>query len=544
MKRPDARKSRLVLIGTADYEHLLDLPAVARNLTTLQEAFTQPETWGVAPQHCRIVHNPQDSREMLQPVDDAGAEASDVLLVYVAGHGVRSEQGDLLLALPSAKENQTAHEYTTVAYEQLRSVIQRSQARYRVVILDCCYSGAAINTMSSGTAASQTLIEGSYVLASAPPNKESMAPEGAELTTFTEELVNVVREGIADGDKYLTLDAIFTQIRHELQARNCPRPWRQDRNDAGKVPLLKNRALRSPDFPPGYGEVPGFEMGQWFQNRRELHEARVHRATQAGICGRKGTGGAESIVVSGGYADDKDLGDVIIYTGHGGQDLNTKRQIADQRPTDSGNAALITNITSRYPVRVIRGAGGDPKQSPDSGFSYDGLYTVESYWTTTGSHGFRVLQFRLERMAENAPPVVPTGAPGARAGVDLSRWEPIALGVYRDRRVAAKVGQAHDFQCQICGMVIEAPDGSLITPTTHLKSLTVPHQGPDVPENVVCLCPTHRVQLDLGILTIEDDLTVVDEAHKVAVGELVVSPRHQVGAEYIRYHRGLYRRSS
>jgi putative restriction endonuclease len=30
--------------------------------------------------------------------------------------------------------------------------------------------------------------------------------------------------------------------------------------------------------------------------------------------------GADSIVVSGGYVDDRDMGDVIIYTGEGGND--------------------------------------------------------------------------------------------------------------------------------------------------------------------------------------------------------------------------------
>jgi hypothetical protein len=33
--------------------------------------------------------------------------------------------------------------------------------------------------------------------------------------------------------------------------------------------------------------------------------------------------GAESIVVSGGYEDDEDHGDTIIYTGHGGNDPQT-----------------------------------------------------------------------------------------------------------------------------------------------------------------------------------------------------------------------------
>jgi len=47
---------------------------------------------------------------------------------------------------------------------------------------------------------------------------------------------------------------------------------------------------------------------------------------QAGIVGGTGSG-AESIVLSGGYTDDEDHGDEIIYTGDGGRDPRTGRQI-------------------------------------------------------------------------------------------------------------------------------------------------------------------------------------------------------------------------
>jgi len=49
-----------------------------------------------------------------------------------------------------------------------------------------------------------------------------------------------------------------------------------------------------------------------------------------------------SIVLSGGYVDDEDMGDVIIYTGEGGRDSNTGRQIADQQLA-LGNRALAEN---------------------------------------------------------------------------------------------------------------------------------------------------------------------------------------------------------
>ena len=74
-----------------------------------------------------------------------------------------------------------------------------------------------------------------------------------------------------------------------------------------------------------FGSVPGVLVGQSFPDRRSLHDANVHRGLMNGIA-PNGT----SIVLSGGYVDDLDEGDLIVYTGEGGRDPGTGRQIADQ----------------------------------------------------------------------------------------------------------------------------------------------------------------------------------------------------------------------
>lgn len=75
-------------------------------------------------------------------------------------------------------------------------------------------------------------------------------------------------------------------------------------------------------------DILGVSEGDTFISRRELSKVGVHRPTQAGISGSQ-TEHAGSVVLSGGY-DDKDLGDTIIYTYHGGKDENTGEYIANQ----------------------------------------------------------------------------------------------------------------------------------------------------------------------------------------------------------------------
>src|SRR5690242_11381604 len=87
-----------------------------------------------------------------------------------------------------------------------------------------------------------------------------------------------------------------------------------------------------------FGEIPGYPVGTEFHDREALHQAGVHRPLQAGISGAAEEG-ADSIVVAGGYEDDEDFGAVIVYTGHGGNNPGTGRQVADQELV-RGNLAL------------------------------------------------------------------------------------------------------------------------------------------------------------------------------------------------------------
>lgn len=64
-------------------------------------------------------------------------------------------------------------------------------------------------------------------------------------------------------------------------------------------------------------------------------------------------GGADAIVVSGGYEDDNDDGDEIIYTGQGGNDPDSGKQVADQEPPWAGTRRPSVNrgwLAQKRPV--------------------------------------------------------------------------------------------------------------------------------------------------------------------------------------------------
>lgn len=155
-----------------------------------------------------------------------------------------------------------------------------------------------------------------------------------------------------------------------------------------------------------FGHVPGHPEGSCFASRLELSQAGVHRPRIAGISGR-GREGADSVVLAGGYEDTQDFGNEILYTGHGGRDVETGKQIGHQVLT-RGNLALATNKLLGLPVRVVRGARHHSPYSPAVGYRYDGLYVVDDYWRERGRSGFLIWRFRLVKLPP-VPAIEPRG---------------------------------------------------------------------------------------------------------------------------------------
>jgi putative restriction endonuclease len=149
-----------------------------------------------------------------------------------------------------------------------------------------------------------------------------------------------------------------------------------------------------------FGEIEGIGEGHRFEGRKEMMPSSFHRNWGRGIDGNR-TEGTSAIVLSGGYEDDEDNGDEIIYTGAGGNDPKSKKQIEDQTWENTGNAGLVISMNRGLPVRVIRGNDDKSKYAPQTGYTYAGLYSVVDAWEKIGISGFKVCLFRLVYSGSN-----------------------------------------------------------------------------------------------------------------------------------------------
>lgn len=285
-----------------------------------------------------------------------------------------------------------------------------------------------------------------------------------------------------------------------------------------------------------FGHIPGMAPGTVFADRAALARSGLHKPHQAGISGSAKTG-ADSIVVSGGYEDDQDFGAEIVYTGQGGRDINTGMQIANQQ-LERGNLALVVSELNGFPVRVIRGC--DPKNqfAPNQGYRYDGLYRIESHWHEAGKAGFSVWRYRFVMLeSDYTPPIKPgkEGLPLIGKGSERpSRVLTINQRIVRDTNQAKALKALYGHTCQVCGTKL-ITSGGAYAEAAHIRSLGKPHNGPDTPDNLICLCPNHHVMFDFGAFSIADDFSLIG-----IQGVLQVHKNHNISVNHLAYHRNHY----
>ena len=280
-----------------------------------------------------------------------------------------------------------------------------------------------------------------------------------------------------------------------------------------------------------FGHIAGFPPGSVFDTRQDLAIAGVHRPLQAGISG-SGTEGADSIVLSGGYEDDQDDGAVVIYTGQGGRDITSGKQVEDQELT-RGNLALAVSQLRGLPVRVVRGSSHKSPDSPGRGYRYDGLWRVDSHWHERGKSGFLVWRFRLEPFPEQV------SSEGVEAEVESEdqpiepspRREARYLRIVRDTKRARAVKELYDYRCQVCGVQLVTSAGPYAE-AAHIRPLGKPHDGPDQMDNLICLCPNHHVLFDNGAFSVADDYGLLG-----LPGTLTMNDWHKPRPEFLQYHR-------
>lgn len=167
-------------------------------------------------------------------------ENKDLLLIYFSGHGEPDPQHDLCLLFNNTRLDSLLP--TSLNYSMIRKSIDASRCKTVIVILDCCYSGAAgikgnnlkeILARSSGS--------GTVILSSSSEFDIAKEDEQLEHGVFTHYLIEGLKNGAVSGDENgdIALVDLYTYAHEKTIARCSQTPYLKVEGE-GKIIIGKN----------------------------------------------------------------------------------------------------------------------------------------------------------------------------------------------------------------------------------------------------------------------------------------------------------------
>ena len=198
-----------LLIGISEYEPGLNpLPSATQDIEAIQRVLQHPEMGGFAEADVTLLKNP-DRQKMEESIEHlfSGRQKDDLVLLFFSGHGITDDTGKLFLASCQTRKNQKGEliRATAVAASFIHDSMDRTRSKRKVVVLDCCHSGAFAEGLSAKDDGfvdikSQLGGEGRVVLASSTSTQYSFEQQGSGLSVYTRALVEGIETGEADLD--------------------------------------------------------------------------------------------------------------------------------------------------------------------------------------------------------------------------------------------------------------------------------------------------------------------------------------------------------
>jgi len=119
----------------------------------------------------------------------------------------------------------------------------------------------------------------------------------------------------------------------------------------------------------------------------------------------------------------------------------------------------------------------------------------------------------------------------------------------RNAELAATLKELYESKCMFCEsrICVSISPERFYVEAAHIRPLGRPHNGPDVPENMIVLCPNCHIQLDSGTLSIilrsPTEMLIRSRTPNHALHGKSIRTRgtHKLDAQYVQWHRQHWR---
>lgn len=159
------------------------------------------------------------------------AEPRDTVLFYYSGHGKLDD--NFALHLCTSDSEVDLLEATAVRMGFVHDLLRKCRAEKSVLLLDCCYSGAAKGARARGNVDDQLKLAvrgtGTYLLTASDAIETAQEKEGARYGVFTGHVIEGLLDGEADreGRGFITMDDLYDYVVRAVRADSPQRPNRE-----------------------------------------------------------------------------------------------------------------------------------------------------------------------------------------------------------------------------------------------------------------------------------------------------------------------------
>lgn len=223
---------RALVVGVDDYPNapLYGCVNDANGVASLLEAHGN----GAPNFQVRLVTSPSDEvtrPKLREAIERLFASTCDIALLYFSGHGFIRNADGYIVTTDAARYDEG------IAMTEILRMANRSPVRSKVIMLDCCYSGAmgTPNIEEGGVA---QLSEGLTVLTASRAYEFALESNGGGV--FTDLVIAALQGGAADLRGHITPGAIYAYVDQALGA------W--DQRPIFKTNVMRFTSLR--DVPP------------------------------------------------------------------------------------------------------------------------------------------------------------------------------------------------------------------------------------------------------------------------------------------------------
>lgn len=256
----DPSASAAFLVGFSDYSggDFRPLPAVEENLSALYGILRDKQLCGFT--HVFRPRVQPSDRKTLDDFLKRSDKVKDVLFVYISGHGFLDKDGVYYIATRDTQADRA--DITGIPFDIVRRRIRESPAKRKILILDACFSGQALDgAMAPSTydAFARSKVRatldpfGAFWVTSSPSHRESYSFPGEKFTAFTGALIGVLEDGVDDADiAPLPMDAVLDAVEARLErdkarlGRDIPKPERAARGKGSEICIFWNRPKTDP----------------------------------------------------------------------------------------------------------------------------------------------------------------------------------------------------------------------------------------------------------------------------------------------------------